>query len=141
MILVTNSTAQTLAPGQAITFDTVLLKTGDAECCRNNAARTIAAAKLRKCGNYIISFEANITRSDAVGEAQLSIQVSGTTLPETTAVFVPPATNVYGSIAKSTVVSNGCETTVVTVVNTGTTSVIVAPYSALFIRRISGGID
>ena len=36
MIILSNSVAQTLAPGQSATFDTIILKTGKAECFRRN---------------------------------------------------------------------------------------------------------
>lgn len=140
MILISNSTAQTLTPGQAITFDTVLLKSGDGECCHNNAARTLTFAKLRKCGFYDILYQANIAvTTAAVG--QLSIQIDGVTLPETTTTFIPAAANTdFASVNRETVVFNTCnEVSTVTVVNTGTTNVVVNPNATLLIRRISGG--
>ena len=140
MILLSNSTAQVLAPGQAITFDTLLLRSGDGECCHNNAARTINTAKLRKCGIYEIHYQANFFATDTVAPIQLSVQVDGTTLPETTAIVTVGAIDTVEPVSRTTLVRNICaDVTTVTVVNTGTTTVTVEPNASLMIKRLSGG--
>ena len=47
MIQVSNSTTQTLAPGQSLTFDSVLLKSGCAEAHRVNRLFVPIAASTR----------------------------------------------------------------------------------------------
>lgn len=140
MILISNSTPQTLAPGQSITFDKVLLKSGDGECCHNNAARTLTISKIRRGGIYEISFSANIAVTTAA-EGELSIQVDGVTLPETTALFLPAVADTeFQAIGGRTAVFNRCnESTPVTVTNTGTSTIIVDAEASLLIHRVSGG--
>lgn len=48
MISLSNTTAQTLTPGQSITFNTVVLHTGCAECHRANTSFAICGLRLRR---------------------------------------------------------------------------------------------
>lgn len=139
MILVSNSAAQTLNAGQAITFDTVLLKTGTGECCRNNAARTVTSAKLKQCGNYEIQFHGNVGGPTADADVSLAIAVDGVILPETIMLSTPSVAVTEGnSVSAFTVVSNTCgDSGVITVINNGTNPNIVFANTALLIRRIS----
>ena len=70
MISLSNTTAQTLTPGQSITFNTVVLHTGCAECHRANTS----SVKLRAKGIYDVHFSANIGATVA-GAAQLLLRV------------------------------------------------------------------
>lgn len=133
MIVLSNTTAQTLAAGQSITFDTVVLHTGRAECYRTGGS----AVTLRCQGIYEISYGANVTNT-AAGSVQLSIQVSGATLPETTRISTPSTVGNVNAISATTAVSNCCGgIDRVTITNTGTASIVISPRASLYIRRIA----
>ena len=56
MILLSNSTTQTVQPGEAITFDLETFKSGCCECHRQGSS----AIKLKKCGVYELMFTGNV---------------------------------------------------------------------------------
>ena len=62
MIELSNTAAQTIAPGQSLTFDTVLLKTGCAEAHRNNSGIVTLEAD---CAVYEIHFADRCGHSSA----------------------------------------------------------------------------
>lgn len=133
MIVLSNTTAQTLAPGQAITFDDVVLHSGCGECHRRNTG----SVKLRANGVYDVSFSGNIG-AEAPGPAQLAIQLGWATLPETTMISQTAAAGDLNNVATSTGVKNCCgDYDRITVVNTGTTPLVVGANSSLFIKRLS----
>lgn len=133
MIVLTNTTAQTLAPGEAVVWDEVILHSGCGECHRRNTA----AVKLRATGAYAVSYGANIG-AVAPGAAQLSIQLGGTTLPETTAISTTAAAGDLNNISRGTKVKNCCgDYDRITLVNTGTTDITVGANSVLSIGRVS----
>lgn len=131
MIVLSNTEAQTLTPGQAIVFDTVPFHSGNGECHRSNSS----SVKMRANGCYEISFSANVAAT-AANAVQLSIQVGGETLPETTRISTPTAADSFNPVAMETEVRNCCgDYDRVTVVNTGTTDIIVGAGSALRVAR------
>lgn len=133
MISLSNTTAQTLEPGQSITFNTVLLHSGCAECHRPNTS----SVKLRAKGIYDIHFSANIAAT-AVGIAQLSIQIGGDTLNESTMIVTTTTANSLNNVATAVPVKNCCDDfDRVTVTNTGSTAVLVGENPVLFISRRS----
>ena len=133
MISLSNTTAQTLEPGQSITFNTVLLHSGCAECHRPNTS----SVKLRAKGIYDIHFSANIAAT-AVGIAQLSIQIGGDTLNESTMIVTTATANSLNNVATAIPVKNCCDDfDRVTVTNTGSTTVLVGENPVLFISRRS----
>ena len=134
MILLSNTTDQVLTAGQSITFDKVLLKTGCAECHRENTG----SVKMRANGIYEASFAGNISGVVAGTPVQLSFQLGGATMPETTMVATPVAANASNNVATSTLIKNCCvDYDRITVTNTGTTDVTVAANSAFIIRRLA----
>ena len=134
MIELSNTTAQTLTTGQAITFDKVLLKTGCAECHRTNTSSVKLCAK----GTYVISFSGNIGAEAATTPVQLAIQLGGDTIVGSTMISETAASGDLNAVAKTVPVRNSCcDYDRVTVVNTGTNSVSVGANSILFIRRVS----
>lgn len=133
MISLSNTTAQTLEPGQSITFNTVLLHSGCAECHRPNTS----SVKLRAKGIYDIHFSANIAAT-AVDTAQLSIQIGGDTLNESTMIVTTTTANSLNNVATAIPVKNCCDDfDRVTVTNTGSTAVLVGENPVLFISRRS----
>lgn len=135
MIILSNTNAQTLAPGQSVVWDTVVRHTGSGECFRGNSS----GVRLRASGcnvSYDISYSANIGAT-APGQAQLALQIGGGTLAETTAISTTAAAGDLNNVSSGTNV--GCcevgETVVLT--NTGTTTITVGADAVLKISRRS----
>lgn len=134
MIELSNTSALTLAPGQALTFDSVLLKGGCVESHRANSSIVTLKAK---CAIYEIHFAANIAGT-AAGPIQLSIELDGEPLAETTMISTPTAAASANNVATATLIrtdSTCCGR--VAVVNTGTSDVVVSPNAALFVKRVA----
>lgn len=134
MIELSNTAAQTIAPGQSLTFDTVLLKTGCAEAHRTNSGIVTLKAD---CAVYEIHFAANISAT-AAGTAQLAISLDGEPLVETTMINTISTAGDPDNAATATLVKTGCGCCgKISVTNTGTTSVIVSDNPALFVKRVA----
>ena len=134
MIVLSNLQQQTLLPGQALTFDLVKLHSGCGECHREGSS----AVKMRCSGIYELSFHANIGGTVA-GPVQLALQVGGETLQETTMISTVTTVGDLNNVGAETRVRNCCgDYDRVTVVNTGTSDVVVGPNAALVIGRRSG---
>lgn len=134
MIELSNTAAQTIAPGQSLTFDTVLLKTGCAEAHRTNSGIITLKAN---CAVYEIHFAANISAT-AAGTAQLAISLDGEPLVETTMINTISTAGDPDNAATATLVKTGCGCCgKISVTNTGTTSVIVSANPALFVKRVA----
>lgn len=134
MIELSNTAAQTIAPGQSLTFDTVLLKTGCAEAHRTNSGIITLKAD---CAVYEIHFAANISAT-AAGTAQLAISLDGEPLIETTMINTISTAGDPDNAATATLVKTGCGCCgKISVTNTGTTSVIVSANPALFVKRVA----
>ena len=134
MIELSNTAAQTLSPGQALTFDTVILKSGCAESHRTNSGVVTLRAN---CAIYEVHFAANISAT-AAGTAQLAITLEGEPLPETTMINSIGTAGDPENAETATLVRTDCQCcTHISVVNTGTTSVIVSANPALFVKRVA----
>lgn len=135
MIVLSNTVAQTLAPGQAMTFDTEVLHTGCAECHRNNSGAVIFRAN---GAIYECKFGANIGSTE-VGDAQIALVVNGAPLLETTMIHTTATAGDLNRVSCDTAVKTCCGTggESVTVVNTGTTTVNVGANPCLFIKRVA----
>lgn len=135
MIVLSNSTEQTLLAGQSLTFDIVPLRTGCAESHRSGSG----SVKLRCPGVYDIHFSANVSGTVANTPVELSIELGGDELRETTMISTPSAVDVFNNIATHTYVKN-CPNDYdrITVTNTGTSDVVVAANANLSIGRLSG---
>lgn len=132
MILLSNTTEQTLQPGQSIVFDEVLLKCGSCECHRRNTD----AVKLRSNGVYVAEFSANIGTAVANTPVQLALTLGGSPLPETTMISNPGAVGSLNNVAKTTRIKNCCgDYDRVRVTNTGTTAVVVGANSSFVLER------
>lgn len=129
MIVLSNTTAQTIQPGAAATFDVVKLHTGCGEFHRAGSG----SVRIR-AGLYAFDFTCNVGGS-AGTQPNLAIAVDGDTLPETTmAETVALATDVH-NVHASTKFCNRFGGSTVTVVNTGSTPVELAANPALVIKR------
>ena len=135
MIVLSNTTDQVVQPGQAITFNTVVLHTGNGECHRPGTS----SVKMKANGIYVASFSANIGVSGAAGIAQIAMAIGGEVLPESTMISNTIADGNLNNVAKEIPIKNCCcDYDRLTVINTGTTSVTIAALGlSLFVRRAS----
>lgn len=132
MLLLSNTAAQILQPGQTITFNNIISHTGCAECFRNNTG----AVGLRARGIYEVSFHGNIT-STATGEAQLAIALGSSPLLETTMTESIATAGNIANVGAETLINNCCGAFdgTLTVTNTGTIPVTVAANPSFLIAR------
>ncbi|UNI72519.1 MAG: hypothetical protein [Chaetfec virus UA24_144] len=134
MIVLSSTVAQTLQPGQALTFNDVILHSGCGECHRGGSG----SVKLRANGIYEAAFSANVSSATAATPVQLSLAIGGEPLPETTMISTPAAADAFNNISTQTAIKNTCgDYDRVTVVNTGTAPVTVGANPVLFIKRLS----
>lgn len=138
MIVLSNTTAQTLQPGDSITFDISVMHTGTGECCQMPNRLGSTSVKMKNSGIYILEFHGNVTTATADALAQLNITVGGETLAETTMKSTTVAANSFSNVGAATRFKNCCcEFDRVGVTNTGTTAVIVDANSALIVGRVA----
>lgn len=134
MIILSNSIAQTLMPGQSATFDMEILKTGCAECHRTNSGSVNLAAKN---AIYEINFTGNIGATEE-GSCQLGISYENSTLLETTMEATSAAAgDLYNVSCKTALKTCCCDNGYITVTNIGTTELNLSNNSCLFIKRIA----
>lgn len=135
MIQLTNSSAQTVAPGAAVTFNTVELKSGNCECFNKLVPTSV---KLRAAGTYEVEFEGNVASATAGAPVQLAIALGGSPLPSTVRVSTPSAANAFNPLPVGTLLRVCCcDLDRVTVVNTGTTPVLLSANMNLRIKRLA----
>lgn len=133
MILLSNTTAQLLQPGQSITFDKVILHHGCGECHNEQLPKTV---KLRKQGVYTLHFSANITSATAGDALQLAIAAGGQPLVETAMNTTPSTANALRNVSTGTYFENCCsDMNRLSVINTGATAVTVAPNTSFMIEH------
>lgn len=136
MIELSNTAEITVAPGQAAVFDRIV-NNSDRCCCSRNF-NTSSSIKMTNRGTYQLNFSGNITGATAATPVQLSIAVGGASLPQTTMISTPTAAGDFNNVAKTTYYENECnEFSRATVVNTGTTPVIIgagATFSVVKVR-------
>lgn len=134
MIQLTNTESKTLSTGQALTFDSVQLKTGCAESHRSNSS----VVTLRcKCATYEVSFGANVSGT-AAGAIQLSVELDGEPLYTGTVTDYATVAAEPVSVSRTVPVrTDSCCCGRVTVVNTGTSDVVVSPGASLYVRRVA----
>lgn len=134
MIILSNTLAQTLAPGQSLVFDNVILKTGcGAECHRRGTSNV----NLVKSGVYDIAAKVNISPTEA-GSAEVAVVASGGQLPETLMISTPTTPGNLNTVS--------CETGFrpcgpcgesITLQNVGTIPITVGANACLFVKRIA----
>lgn len=135
MIELSNLTAQTIEPGQSVTFDNIKLKSGNCECFNSQLPQSV---KMRCNGIYALSFSGNVSAAAANDALQLAIAIGGQPLVETTMDSTPSAADVLNNIATSTRFRVCCcDLDRASVQNTGTVAVTLAPNSAFIVERRS----
>lgn len=129
MIVVSNTTAQTVEPGDTLVFNEVIMRRGNCECHRKGSG----SVKLRSNGVYEIHFSANIDGATADAPAQLALNLGESPLLETT--MTSSATGV-NNVATTTALFNCCgDYDRVSVKNIGTVPVTISPNPSLVIHR------
>lgn len=122
VIILTNSGSQELAPGQSLTFDTVVLHTGRCECYRPGSGAVIVRGA---CGAiFDDDFSANIGAT-APGVAQIALAVGGSQMRETTMVSTTAAAGDVNRVSADTSIRTCGGNETLTVTNTGTTTIVV----------------
>lgn len=135
MIQLTNSAAQIIQPGAAVTFNTVQVKSGNCECFNSLVPTSV---KLRTQGIYDVHFSGNITGTTAGVPVQLAIALGGAALPSTVMVSTPATANAFNNVSTETLVRNCCcDLDRITVVNTGTVPVTLSANMNLIIKRVA----
>lgn len=134
MIELSNTTAQTIPVGGSVTFDKVLLKSGN-DTCFNSMVPT--SVKLR--GKYIfnLQFHGNVTSVAAGNTVQLAIAVGANSpLVQTAMNATPGAAGTLVNVSAGTNIRNCCcDLDRVRVINTGTVPVVLAPNSSFQISH------
>lgn len=134
MIVLTNTAAQAINPGQALTFNEVILHSGCGECHRPNSG----AVRLRANGIYEAHFSGNVSGAAVGTPVQLSLAIGGEALKETTMISTPSAANALNNISTETAIKNSCgDSDRITVINTGTAAITIGVNPVLFIKRIA----
>lgn len=135
MIELSNSTAQTIPVGGTVTFDKVLLHSGCRECHNPMVPNSV---KLRGKGIYDIEFHGNITSVAAGNVLQLAVAVAESPLPQTAMNATPAAAGTLVNVSAGTYLRNCCcDLDRVSVRNTGTTPVVLAPNSSFRIAHLN----
>lgn len=134
MIVLSNLTAQTIQPGQAVTFDNLIFKSGNCECWSKQLPKSV---KLKaKGGVYSIGFSGNVSSATASTPVQLSIAIGGQPLIETTMKSTPSTANVFNNVSTETRYGNCCcDQDRVSIINSGTTPITLDINSAFVIDR------
>lgn len=135
MIELTNSVAQTIAPGAAVTFNTVLKHTGCAEFYNSRIPNSVKLTG--QGGLYRVEFSGNVSGDAADTSVQLAISQGPVALPETVMESTPAVANLFNNISTSTYVANDCcDFNRIAVVNTGTVPVLLSANMKLAIMRV-----
>lgn len=136
MIELSNTTAQTIPVGGSVTFDKVLLKSGCDVCYMSMVPTSV---KLRSQKIYDIEFHGNITSTTAGDTVQLAVAVGGSPLVQTAMNATPAAAGDLVNVSAGTYLRNCCcDLDRVSVINTGTTPVTLAPNSSFRIAHLNG---
>lgn len=134
MIVLSNTTEQVVQPGQAITFNTEVLHTGNGECHRPGTS----SVKMKANGIYEVSFSGNIGSTVANTTAFLAIAIGGEVLPETNMVSETSTEGELNNVSAKTALKNCCcDYDRVTVINTGINPVNIGASPSFFVKRLS----
>lgn len=134
MIQLSNMAAQTLAPGQALTLVKEFKSKNGCECFNPQSPTSV---KLCKNGVYDITFSGNITGAAGV-PLQIAIALGGQPLIDTAMNSVSAAANNLNNVSTEKLLPICCcDLDRISIVNSGTNPVTIAPNSALVIKRLS----
>ena len=130
MIVLSTSAAQTIQAGASATFDLVVFKSGCGEF-RNAGTGPVRI----KCGVYSVRFNGNVGGA-ADTQPNLAIAVDGAAMPGTAMTATLALSTDVFNVGAETLVKNCCSGASVSVVNTGTTPVVLAENAALIVERV-----
>lgn len=134
MIELSNLTAQTIPAGGSVTFDRVLLDSGCKECFNSMIPTSV---KLRGKGIFDIEFHGNITSTAAGDTLQLAIALGGSPIVQTAMNATPAAAGDLVNVSAGTYLRNCCcDLDRISVINTGTTAVSLAPNCSFRIAQL-----
>lgn len=128
MIELTNSTELVIPAGGAVTFDTVLLKSGCDVCFQSILPTTV---KLLRPTLYDIEFQGNVTSTAAATALQLSIAIAGTPIAQTAMDATPAAAGDLVNISAGTYIRKCCDADRISIINSGANPVTLAANSLL----------
>ena len=132
MVVLTNTTAQTLQPGQSITFDNLVTWSGNGECARSGGPVGLRFPN----AIYKLFFKGLVSGATAGTAVQLAIALGGAALPETTMIYTPATANAVGTVTAETYARTcGAVSNTVTVTNNGTIAITIQPNSCLTVIR------
>lgn len=133
MITLTNPSAQTVQPGQVVTFTAVDVRTGCSECYRPGTN----SVKLRAGGSYEVTYAVNGSNAVANQPIQLGIALSGTVIPISVAIEMPATAGALTNMTRTVPVVNCCcDFDRITLVNSGPNPINLGPNPMLYIRRV-----
>ena len=133
MIVLSNTNAQTLTPGESLIFDNTVIQSGSAEHHADNSASVL----MLKPGMYEIHFTGNVAGVKDESTMMLGVRVGSNTLSETTMMKTACLKEYYSNVASATIVR--CETKGmdIGVTNIGTNPITIAPHSSIFVKRVA----
>lgn len=133
MIVLSNTAAQTLTPGESLIFDNTVIQSGSAEHHADNSASVL----MLKPGMYEIHFTGNVAGVTDESTMMLGVRVGSNTLSETTMMTTACLKEYYSNVASATIVR--CETKGmdIGVTNIGTNPITIAPHSSIFVKRVA----
>lgn len=132
MIVLCNTTAQTLKPGESLIFDNTVIQSGSAEHHADNSASVL----MLKPGMYEIHFTGNVAGIEDDSTTKVAVRVGPNTLSETTMMTARPKEH-YSNVAAATIVRCGTKGTDIGVTNIGAVPIVIAPHSSIFIKRVA----
>lgn len=129
MIVLSNTTRQTVKPGESITFNHVVLHTGTGEC---HKAKSDFIRMKQSGGIYEISFSCNARVIDD-GVGQLYLSVNNDSMLETN---MRVSNDQFTNVSSRTAIKN-TEADLLTVTNTGNTDIEIDMGPSFFVKRVS----
>ena len=133
MIVLSNTTAQTLKPGESLIFDNAVIQSGCAEYHSDHSSSVL----ILKPGMYEIHFTGNVAGIEDESTLRLGIRAGSNTLSETTMMKTVCHKEHYSNVAAATIVR--CETKgkAIGVTNIGAVPIVIAPHSSIFVKRVA----
>lgn len=133
MIVLCNTTAQTLKPGESLIFDNTVIQSGSAEHHADNSASVL----MLKPGMYEIHFTGNVAGIEDDSTTKVAVRVGPNTLSETTMMKTVRLKEQYSNVAAATIVRCGTKGTDIGVTNIGAVPIVIAPHSSIFVKRVA----
>ena len=133
MIVLSNTTAQTLKPGQSLIFDNTVIQSGCAEYHSDHSSSVL----ILKPGMYEIHFTGNVAGIEDESTLRLGIRVGSNTLSETTMMKTVCHKEHYSNVAAATIVRCDTKGKAIGVTNIGAVPIVIAPHSSIFVKRVA----